>query len=111
MEIQAKLRYARITPQKMRLVGNLCKGLDVEKAQQQLRFCQKKGGPILSKLLGSAVANAREKGGIDMENLYVKRVIVDQGPVLKRFMPRAMGRATKILKKMSHITVILDEAR
>ena len=111
MEVQAKLRYARITPRKMRLVGNFCKGLGVEKAQHQLRFCQKKGGRLLSSLLTSAVANAREKGGVDTENLFVKQVRVDDGPVLKRFMPRAMGRATKILKRMCHITVILDEAR
>ena len=111
MEVRAKLRYARITPQKMRLVAGLCKGMPVEKASHQLKFSQKKGGKILSTLLDSAVANAREKGGIDMENLYVKQVNVDEGPTLKRFMPRAMGRATQILKRMSHITLILDEAR
>ncbi len=111
MEITAKLRYARITPRKARLVGDLCKGLPVEKARFQLDYCQKKGGPIISKLLKSAVANARQKGGIDLENLFVKRVVVGDAPMLKRFMPRAMGRATKIRKKMSHITVTLDEAR
>ncbi len=111
MEVTAKLRYARITPRKMRLVGGLCKGLPVAKAVFQLEYCQKRGGPILSKLLKSAVANAKEKGGIDVENLYVKRVEVGDAPMLKRFMPRAMGRATKIRKKMSHITMILDEAR
>lgn len=111
MEVKAHLRYARITPRKMRLVGNLCKGLPVEKAHYQLAYCQKRGGKLLATLLKSAVANAREKGGIDMDNLYVKRVLVTEGPQLKRFLPRAMGRATKILKKMSHITIILDEAR
>lgn len=111
MEAKAILRYARITPRKMRLVGNLCKGLPIEQARYQLKFSQKKGGALLSKLLESAVANAREKGGIDMDNLYVKSVMVDDGPIMKRFMPRAMGRAYKILKKMSHVTVILDEAR
>src|SRR5687768_17299971 len=110
MEVKAILRYSRITPRKMRLVANLAKGLPVEKAHYQLRFCQKRGGKILSKLLDSAIANAREKGGVDMDNLYVKRVMVDDGPILKRFMPRSMGRAYKILKKMSHVTVILDEA-
>lgn len=111
MEITAKLRYARLTPRKARLVGDLCKGLPVAKASFQLDYCQKKGGKLLSKLLKSAVANAREKGGIDLENLYVKRVVVGDAPMLKRFMPRAMGRATKIRKKMSHVTMILDEAR
>lgn len=111
MEVKASLRYARITPRKMRLVANLAKGLPVEKAHFQLDFCQKRGGKILSKLLDSAIANAKEKGGFDMDNLFVKRVMVDDGPILKRFMPRSMGRAFKILKKMSHVTIILDEAR
>lgn len=111
MEITAKLRYARITPRKARLVGDLCKGMAVAKAGHQLKYSQKKAGAIVGKLLQSAVANAREKGGIDIANLYVKRVEVGDAPMLKRFMPRAMGRATKIQKKMSHITVILDEAR
>jgi large subunit ribosomal protein L22 len=95
----------------MRLVANLAKGLPVDKAHQQLTFSHKKGGKLLVKLLDSAVANAREKGGMDMDNLYVKNVLVDDGPILKRFMPRAMGRAYKILKKMSHVTLVLDEAR
>ncbi|MCB0417776.1 MAG: 50S ribosomal protein L22 [Bdellovibrionaceae bacterium] len=111
MEVSAKLRFARITPQKMRLVANLAKGLPVDKAGYQLKFSQKKGGLLLSKLLDSAVANAREKGGIDVDNLYVKNVFVDAGPIMKRFMPRAMGRATQILKRTSHVTLILDEAR
>ncbi len=111
MEVFAKLRYARITPRKMRLVGDLAKGLPVEKAHFQLKFSQKKGGKLLSTLLDSAIANAKEKGGIDVDNLYVKNVEVNDGPVLKRFMPRAMGRAYKILKKMSHVTITLDEAR
>ena len=111
MEVSAKLRYARITPQKLRLVANLCKGLDVQKAHSQLRLCQKRGAKMIGKLLDSAVANAREKGGIDVDNLYVKRCEVDTGPIMKRFMPRAQGRATQILKKMSHVTLILDEKR
>ena len=111
MEVFAKLRYARITPRKMRLVVDLAKGLPVEKAHFQLKFSQKKGGKLLSTLLDSAIANAKEKGGIDVDNLYVKNVEVNDGPVLKRFMPRAMGRAYKILKKMSHVTITLDEAR
>ncbi len=111
MEVKAKLSYARITPRKMRLVGDICKGLPVEKAIYQLKLSQKKGGKILNTLLDSAVANAREKGGIDLDNLYVKRVLVTDGPMLKRFIPRAIGRATKVRKKMSHVTIILDEAR
>ena len=111
MEVLAKLRYARITPRKMRLVADLCSGLPVEKALYQLEFSQKKGGKLMVGVLNSAIANAREKGGVDMDNLFVKRVIVEDGPMLKRFLPRAMGRATKIRKKMSHVTLVLDEAR
>jgi len=111
MDVKAKLSYARITPRKMRLVANLAKGLPVEKAHFQLKFSQKKGGKLLSKLLDSAIANAKEKGGIDVDNLFVKNVTVDDGPVMKRFMPRAMGRAYKILKKMSHVEITLGEAR
>ncbi len=111
MEAKATLKYARITPRKMRYVADLCKGMPVEQAHYQLGVCERRGGKLLSTLLDSAIANAREKGGMDMDNLYVKRVLVEDGPMLKRFMPRAMGRATKIRKKMSHVIVILDEAR
>ena len=111
MEVKASLRYARITPRKMRLCGDLAKGLPVEKASYQLDYSQKKGGKLLYKLLQSAIANAKEKGGVDMDHLYVKHVFVDDGPIMKRFMPRAMGRAYRILKKMSHVTIVLDEAR
>lgn len=111
MEVRAKLNFARITPRKMRLVGDLLKGLPVGMAQAQLRFSEKRGGKMLWTLLNSAVANAKEKGGVDVDNLYVKQVLVDNGPILKRFIPRAMGRATPVLKKMSHVTIVLDEAR
>lgn len=105
------LRYARITPRKVRMLVNLAKGLHVEKAHFQLGYCHRRGAKLIQKLVDSAVANAREKGGMDVDNLFVKNILVDDGPILKRFMPRAMGRAYPILKKMSHITVILDEAR
>jgi len=111
MEAKATLMYARITPRKMRYVADLCKGMPVQEAHYQLGVSPRKGSKLLSTLLDSAIANARERGGMDMDNLYVKRVLVEDGPMLKRFMPRAMGRATKIRKKMSHVIVILDEAR
>jgi large subunit ribosomal protein L22 len=76
-----------------------------------LGYCKRRGGALIAKLVDSAVANAKERGGIDIDNLYVKNVLVDDGPILKRFLPRSMGRADKILKKMSHVTVVLDEAR
>jgi large subunit ribosomal protein L22 len=111
MEVRAKLSYARITPRKLRLVANLVKGLPVEKAHFQLDFCQKKGAKIVKSVLTSAIANAKEKGGIDVDNLFVKSVFVDDGPIMKRFIPRSMGRANRVLKKMSHLTLVLDEAR
>lgn len=111
MEIRAKLSYARISPRKMRLVTNLCKGLPITEARNQLTFSSKKGAKFLIKLLDSALANAKNKGGIDTESLYVKNAYVDCGPTMKRYLPRSMGRATPILKRMSHVTIILDEAR
>ncbi len=111
MEVRAVLRYARVTPRKMRLVARLCAGMPVDKASVQLRYCQKKGAKMVHTLLNSAVANAREKGGIAMDKLMVKTVMVDDGPVMKRFMPRSQGRAYPILKKLCHVTIVLDEAR
>jgi large subunit ribosomal protein L22 len=111
MEVRAILRYARVTPRKMRLVARLCQGMPVDKAAVQLRFCQKRGAKMVHTLLNSAVANARDKGGLAMDSLVVKSVMVDDGPVMKRFMPRSQGRAYPILKKMCHVTLILDEAR
>ena len=111
MEVRAKLSFVRITPRKLRQLVSLCKGFPVQKAHYQLGYSKRKGGGVLSKLVDSAVANAKGRGGIDVDNLYVKNVLVDDGPILKRFRPRSMGRADKILKKMSHVTVVLDEAR
>lgn len=111
MEVKAKLRYARCTARKMRLVAGLCKGLPVDQAHYQLKFSPKRGAKLMSALLDSAIANAKEKGGVDVDNLFVKSILVDPGPVLKRFIPRSQGRATPVLKRMSHITLILDEAR
>lgn len=111
MEVRASLKFARITPRKMRLVAGLATGLPVDKAHFQLLASPKRGGKILAAVLSSAIANAREKGGMDMDNLYVKSVLVEDGPMLKRFIPRAQGRATPVNKKMSHVHVILDEAR
>jgi large subunit ribosomal protein L22 len=111
MEVKAKLSFARMTPRKLRLVADLVKGLPVEKAHYQLDFCPKRGAKLVKSVLASAIANAKEKGGVDVDNLYVKSVFVDDGPIMKRFMPRSMGRAYKVTKKMSHLTVVLDEAR
>ncbi len=104
----AKLRYVRVSPQKARLVADLVRGEDVDDALKVLKFTRKRTAPMISKLISSAVANATDKDpGIDVDNLYVKTIHVDGGPTLRRFLPRAQGRATRILKRTSHITVEL----
>jgi large subunit ribosomal protein L22 len=108
METQAKLRNVRLSARKARLVVDMVRGKAIQDALNILRFSPQKTAPILSKLLKSAVANAEQKGVSDVDQLYVKTVMVDQGPALKRFMPRAMGRASRIRKPTSHITVVLD---
>ena len=108
METQAKLRNVRLSPRKARLVVDMVRGKAIQDALNILRFSPQKTSPILTKLLNSAVANAEQKGVSDVDQLYVKTVTVDQGPVLKRFLPRAMGRASRIRKPTSHITVVLD---
>lgn len=109
MEVKASLRYARLGAQKARLVADLIRGKDVNEALRVLTFLNKKGGPVFKKLLESAVANAEHKKVIDVDNLYVKTVYVDQGPGMRRFMPRAQGRAFEVRKKLSHINLVLDE--
>lgn len=109
---KATLRYCRVSARKARLVANLVRGKDVSEAIEVLAFAEKKTAPILKKLVESAVANAeqaarRDRESIDIDSLYVKTVCVDEGPALRRFRPRAQGRATRVLKKTSHITVEL----
>ena len=99
----------RISPQKARLLADLIRGKDVETAINTLRFMPKKGARIIRKLVESALANAGQNEAIDVDTLYVKTIFVDGGPMLKRIRPRAQGRATRILKRSSHITVVLDE--
>jgi large subunit ribosomal protein L22 len=109
MEAKAVARHIRISPQKARLVADVVRGLEVDKAITTLRFMPKKGARILRKVIESAVANASQSQEIDVDTLYVKTVFIDGGPTLKRIRPRAMGRASRILKRTSHITVVLDE--
>jgi len=109
MEIKAKIRMTRISPQKVRLVADVIRSKNVNEAMGLLTYMPQKASFILKKLLDSAIANAKQKKYVDVDNLYVKTVMVDGGPMLKRFLPRAMGRATKIRKRMSHITLVLDE--
>jgi len=109
MEARAKLRYVRLSPQKTRLVVDMVRGKRIQEALNILKFSPQKAAEIVSKLVSSAVANAEQQGVSDVDRLFVKAISVDQGPVLKRFLPRAQGRATKIRKPTSHITVVLDE--
>ena len=109
MESRAKLSYARLSPQKTRLVVDMVRGKAVQEAINILRFSPQKAAAIVSTLVTSAVANAEQKGVSDLDRLFVKEIMVDQGPVLKRFLPRAQGRATKIRKPTSHILVVLAE--
>lgn len=108
MESQAKLRNVRLSPRKARLVVDMVRGKGIQDAMNILQVSPQKTAPILSKLLKSAVANAEQSGVSDVDQLFVKTVMVDQGPTLKRFMPRAQGRASRIRKPTSHITVVLD---
>ena len=109
MEAKALARYIRISPQKARLIADLVRGKSVDHAITSLRFLPKKGARLLKKVIESALANASQNEGIDVDTLYVKSIFIDGGPMLKRIMPRAQGRANRILKRTSHITVVLDE--
>ena len=109
MEVRAVARFVRISPRKIRLVMDQVRGKKVEEALNLLSFSPQKGAFLLRKLIHSAVANAEENSGLDVDTLQIKRVFADEGPTLKRFRPRAMGRATRIRKRTSHLTVILDE--
>lgn len=109
MEVKAVAKYIRISPQKARLVADVIRGMDAGQALTTLRFMPKKGAAILRKVLESAVANADQNDTVDVDTLYVKRILIDGGPMLKRFSPRARGRANRILKRSSHITVVVDE--
>ena len=110
MEVRAVARYVRVSPQKVRVIMDEVRGRRVQEALNQLSFSPQRGAQLLRKLINSAVANAEENASIDVDTLYIKRVFADEGPTLKRFRPRAMGRATRIRKRTSHLTVILDEA-
>jgi large subunit ribosomal protein L22 len=109
METKAQLNRVRLAPRKVRAVADLIKKKDVTDALDQLEHLVRRPSPVLSKLIRSAVANAENNFRMVKENLYVKNILVNEGVKLKRFMPRAQGRATEVQKKTSLITVILDE--
>ncbi|WP_154223927.1 50S ribosomal protein L22 [Marinicella rhabdoformis] len=110
MEVVAKYRRANISAQKVRLVADQVRGMNVEQAEQLLTFSPKKAAHIVKKALMSAVANAEHNNGLDVDELYVSAIFVDEGPTLKRGRARAKGRGTQILKRTSHITVKVAEA-
>ena len=109
MQAVAKHRYARISAQKGRLVADQIRGLPVEEALNVLTFSKKKGAVLIKKVLDSAIANAENNEGADIDELTVKTIYIDEGPTMKRIRARAKGRASRILKRSSHITVAVAD--
>lgn len=109
MATVAKLKNAKIAPQKMRLVADQIRGLPVEQAVNLLTFSNKKAAAIIKKVLLSAVSNAEHNDGADVDELNITHITIDEGPTMKRWRARARGRASKILKRTSHVTVAVEE--
>lgn len=109
METRAAVKFIRVSPRKIRLVMDQVRGRKVEEALNILSFAPQKGARILKKLINSAVANAEQNSNVDVDSLYVKRLYADEGPTMKRWRPRAQGRATRINKRTSHLTIIVDD--
>jgi large subunit ribosomal protein L22 len=109
MEVQAKLKHARISAQKARLVADQIRGLRVEKALNLLSFSKKKAATMFKAILNSAIANAEHNDNMDIDTLYISTTHVDEGPTMKRLRARAKGRGNRILKRTSHITVKVTE--
>lgn len=109
MDVRASGKYMRISPQKVRQIVGAVKGKPVESGLNVLKFMPQKAAQMVEKIVRSAVANADQNPDIDVDMLVIKSIIVDEGPMLKRFRPRARGRASRILKRTSHITVIVGE--
>jgi large subunit ribosomal protein L22 len=109
MEVKATLKYARVSPQKCRLVVDQIRGLPVEKALNILEFSHKKSGELVKKVLNSAIANAEHNENADIDELYVSSAWVNEGPTMKRLRARAKGRGARILKRSSHICIGVTE--
>ncbi len=109
LDVKAVLKYARISPRKIQIIVGAVKGKTVEKGLFILKFMPQKAASIVENIVKSAVANAQQRSGIDVDNLVIKNITADQGPSLKRFSARARGRGTRIVKRTSHITVTLAE--
>lgn len=110
ISVSAKLRHASISAQKARLVADMIRGERVEDALNTLEYTPKKAAQMIKKVLNSAIANAEENEGADIDELKVSEIFVDEGPTQKRLRPRARGRADRIFKRSSHITVVVAEA-
>jgi large subunit ribosomal protein L22 len=111
MESKASLKYTMVGAQKARLVADTVRGKSVDEALKTLTYMNKKTAMLIKKLIESAVANAEQKKTMNMDKLVVKSITVDGGPVLKRFRPRAQGRAFGVRKKLSHINVVIGEGK
>lgn len=109
VEVKAQLKYLRISPRKARLLADLVRGMGLREAEAQIKYSAKKFALPLLKLLKSAESNARHDFRLEPENLCIKKITVDEGPVLKRYTPRARGRATTIRRRTSHVNVVLSE--
>lgn len=109
MNARAQARFIRESPYKVRRVLDLVRGLPVDEAQTVLKFTNRKAADAIGKVLSSAVANAEHNFALDADELYVAQAFADEGPTLKRWRPRARGRATQILKRTSHITIVVAD--
>jgi large subunit ribosomal protein L22 len=109
MEVRAVAKFIRVQPRKVRIIADQMRGVDVRQAAGLLRYHTSKGAKVLYKVLNSAVANAMENHNVAPENLRIATIMVDEGPRLKRITARSMGRANRIIKKMSHVTVVVEE--
>ena len=107
--VQVKTRYVRIAPRKLRVVADVVHGMPVGQAMTMLQFISKRGAKVVFKTLKSAVAAAENKGTLAMDKVYISKITVDQGPALKRWVPRARGMASPIKKYLSHLTIELSD--
>ena len=111
MQTQAVLKFVRLSPNKARLMADLVRGKKVDEALNILKFSTQKTAKVIRKVLESAIANAENNNGADVDELKIKEIFVDEGPVMKRIMPRAKGRADRIVKPTSHITIRVSDGR
>ena len=109
MTTTATLKYTHLSPQKMRLIADQVRGMSADQAVTLLSFSNKKGARIVKKVLESAIANAENNNGVDIDDLKITAIQVNQGPTMKRLRPRARGRADRLLKRTSHLTVEVSE--